>query len=102
MYAVVGIAALFALLVARNIPPEFPKVAPQQHSATNSVSLISAVSSHDQRPRFDCNGLLWSAPVNGFLSFPPAETSKHLTSPSQIFPAVHIKGSHFTRPPPVA
>jgi hypothetical protein len=99
---VIGIAALFSLLVARNVPPEFPKVAPLRHSATNSVSLISSVSSHDQRPRFDCGGLQWIAPLKAFLPFPPAETSSHLTSPSQIFPAFRNKGPHFNRPPPVA
>lgn len=102
VYAVIGLAALFGLLVARDIPPEFPKAAPPQHSATSAVSFISAVLSHDQRPRFDCSGLQWSAPINAFLPFPPAETSSHLTSPSQIFPGLHVKGLHFNRPPPLA
>lgn len=102
LYAVIGVVALFALFVARSVPPEFPNVAPLQRSATTNVSLVSAVSSHDQRPRFDCSGLQWSAQVNSFLPFPPSETSSHLTSPSQIFPALHVKGPHFNRPPPIA
>lgn len=101
LYAVLGIAAL-ALLVARNIPPEFSKIASLQQSATSSVSLVSAVSTHDQRPRFDCSGLQWSSPVNRFLPLPPAATSSHLRPPSQIFPALHVKGPHCNRPPPVA
>jgi len=102
VYAVIGMAAIFALLVARSIPPEFPKLASLQHSATSGSSFVVAVSSHDQRLRFDCNGSQWSAPVNGLLPFPPTETSNNRTSPSQIFPTVHVKGSHFTRPPPLA
>ena len=102
VYAVIGIAALFALLVARNVPPEFPRIAPSQHSTTSSVSLVTAASSHDQRPRFDCTGLQWSSPVNGFLPFPPAATSSHLTPPSQICPALHPKGPYCNRPPPAA
>jgi hypothetical protein len=102
VYVVIGIAALFALLVARSNPPEFSKIAPLQHSAMSNVSLVSAVSNHDQRPRFDCSGLQWSAPVSALLPFPPSEISSHLTSPSQIFPALHIKGTHFNRPPPIA
>ena len=101
VYAVLGTAVLFALLVARNVPPEFPKTASLQHSSTSN-SLISALSSHDQRPRFDCSGSQWSAPVKGFLPFPPAEALSHLTSPSQIFPALPVKGPHFNRPPPCA
>ena len=94
--------ALFTLLVARNTPPEFPKVASLDHSATHGVSLIAATSSHDQRPRFDCNGLQWIAPVAGFLPFPPTASTRHLTSASQLFPVLHTKGLHYNRPPPVA
>jgi hypothetical protein len=99
IYAVIGIAALFALLVARSIPPDFLQVVSLEHS--NGVSLISGVSSHDQRPRFDCDGLQWSTPVNEFLPFPPAEISSHLMSRTQMFVVFHVKGFHFNRPPPV-
>jgi hypothetical protein len=102
LYAVVGIISLFALFVARSVPTQFPNVAPLERSATSQTSLVSAISSHDQRPRFDCGGLQWSARVYAFLPFPPSETSNHLTSPSQIFPALHAKGPHFNRPPPIA
>ena len=100
--AVIGITALAALLVARNVPPEFPKVTPQQQSTTSRVSSIRAVSTHDQRPRFDCNGLGWSVPVSEFLPFPPVSGSAHLTSVSQLFPTLQIKGSHYKRPPPLS
>ena len=101
-YAIIGIIALFALFVARSVSTQFPNVAPLERSATSNTALVSVISSHDQRPRFDCSGLQWSAPVNVFLPFPPSETSNHLTSPSRIFPALHVKGPHFNRPPPIA
>lgn len=99
--AILAFPALVALLVARNVPPEFQKAPAPQSSTIHSVSTLRASSSHDQRPRFDCNGLGWSVPVAQFLPFPPASLSTHLTSASQIFPTLHVKGFHYNRPPPL-
>jgi hypothetical protein len=100
IHAILVVAA-FALLIARNVPPDFPQALSLQHSSISGVPTVHAISSHDQRPRFDCNGLHWSAPVESFLPFPPSTISAHLTSASQFFPALRIKGFHYNRPPPV-
>ena len=99
--ALLALPALLALLVARNVPPDFPKVSNLECPSSSCVSTLSATSSHDQRPRFDCNGLGWSVPVAQFLPFPPAAVSTHLTSASQLFPTLHLKGFHYNRPPPL-
>lgn len=102
IHAILAVAGLFALLVARNVPPDFPTLGSLQQPSTSALSTISAVSSHDQRPRFDCNGLHWSVAAGEFLPFPPTARTHHLTSASEIFPASSIKGDHYNRPPPVA
>jgi hypothetical protein len=102
IHAILASAGLFALLVARNVPPDFQRVCTLQPSTVNTLSTVSAVSSHDQRPRFDSNGLHWSVPAREFLPFPPTATTHHLTSASEIFPALSIKGDRYNRPPPVA
>lgn len=102
IHAILAVAGLFAVLVARNVPPDFPSLGTLQQSSVNTLSTISAVSSHDQRPRFDCNGLHWTVPTRQYLPFPPTAKTSHLNSPSEIFPAVSIKGDHYNRPPPVA
>jgi len=101
IYPILSFIALFALLVARDVPPTFPKASPFKGSSVTSVSTISAISSRDQRPRFDCNGLFWSVPVRAFLPFPPTAKASHLTSASEIFPVLSIKGYHYNRPPPI-
>jgi len=88
--------ALFALLVIRNAPPDFPKPSSLHHCS------INAVSSHDQRPRFNAGGLEWSAPVSHFLSFPPAAESARLTPVSQLSSPLQTKGFHYNRPPPAS
>jgi hypothetical protein len=101
IYAILAFPALFALLAARNVPPQFPTAASAQPSSIRGTSSIRSISSHDQRPRFDCNGLHWSAPVQAFLPFPPTEISAHLNSASQPFPTLSTKGIHYNRPPPL-
>jgi hypothetical protein len=90
-----GIAAIFALLVARDVPPVFHHLSPDHFS-------VRAVSSHDQRPHFDFNGLQWSAPVSAFLPLPPVAISSHLSSSSQFLSNIRTKGFHYNRPPPVS
>jgi len=85
--------ALFAVLVTRNVPPDFPK-APAVHSA------ISASSHHDQRPRFDNSGSQWSTPATSFRPTPPTAESAHLTPTPQLFSTLQTKGFHYNRPPP--
>ena len=91
-----ALAALFALLVNRNVPPNFPEVSSLQHSS------VSEVANHNQRPRFDSNSLQWSAPVKAFQPLPPAAVPVHLASASQWLPTIHTKGFHYNRPPPVS
>lgn len=94
--AFLAFTALFALLVARNVPPEFPKL-PSLH-----YSSVIAVSNHGQRPHFDSDGSQWSAPVSVFLPFPPAAESTHLGVTPQLLSALQTKGFHYNRPPPVS
>ena len=91
--AFLAFAALFALLAIRTAPPDFPRTS-LHHSSFN------AVSSHDERPRFDSSGLQWSAPVGHFLPFPPAADYAHLTPSPQLWSALQSKGFHYNRPPP--
>jgi len=93
--AVLACAALFALLAARNVPPDFPR-APCVHST------VGTASHHDQRPRFDNSGLKWSAPAASFLPTPPVAESAHLAPTPQPFSTLQTKGFHFNRPPPIS
>jgi hypothetical protein len=102
IHAILAVAAVFGLLVARNVPPEFREGQSLRHSSIRCASTLSTASNHDQRPRFDFNGLGWSVPVEEFLPFPPTSFSAHLTSISQLFPALHTKGFHYNRPPPLS
>jgi hypothetical protein len=101
IHAILALAA-FALLVARNVPPDFPQAPFPQHTSISSLATVRAISTHDQRPRFDCSQLDRSAPINGFLPFPPTTTSAHFISASQFFSTLRIKGFHYNRPPPAA
>jgi hypothetical protein len=89
-----GIVAIFALLAARNVPPDFPPVSSHDFS-------IRAVSSHDHRPHFDFNGLQWTAPVSVFLPLPPVAMSSRLAAVSQLVSTIQTKGFHYNRPPPI-
>lgn len=94
--AILVFAALVALLLIRTAAPDFPKPPSLHHSSVN------AVSSHEQRPHFDSEGLQWSAPVGHFLPFPPAAESAHLTPAFQPWSALQTKGFHYNRPPPAS
>jgi len=87
--------ALFAVLAARNVPPDFFK-SPCIHSA------ISDDSHHDQRPRFDDSGSKWKAPADTFRLLPPTAESAHLTPTPQLFSTPQTKGFHYNRPPPIS
>jgi hypothetical protein len=88
-----GVAVLLALLVARSVPPEFP-------SATNSASSIHAVSSHDQRPRFNCDATKWSLPTRSFQPLRSSGTSSLIRPESPLFSSLQATGIHYKRPPP--
>src|ERR1700683_4368988 len=94
--AFLAFAALFALLVIRSAPPDFPRPPSLHQSSFNSVT------GHSERPRFDSSGLQWSAPVSRFLPFPPAAYSAHLTPVPQLWSALQSKGFHYNRPPPAS
>jgi len=87
--------ALFAVLAARNTPPDFSK-APSIHSA------FSSASHHDQRLRFDRDGSTWSAPPNSVRPMPPAVGSAHLGPAPRLLSKLQPKGFHYNRPPPLA
>jgi hypothetical protein len=94
--ALFAFAALFALLVIRNIPPDFPNPPSLHHSS------VTDVSNYGHRPHFDSDGLQWSAPVSHFLPIPPAAESAHLTPAPQLWSALQTKGFHYNRPPPAS
>ncbi len=95
VHGMVAVVAIGALMAARNGPPNFP--------AQSSVhSTVSAVSNHNQRPHFDFDELRWSAPVRVFFTLPPASVTAQLASPSNLFPSIPAKGSHYKRPPPIS
>jgi len=87
--------ALSSVLVARNVPPRFPRTL-GVHSA------ISPDAHHDQRPRFDNNGSQWGTVADSFLPAPPVVESAPLTPLPHLFTTLQSKGFHFNRPPPVS
>jgi hypothetical protein len=93
--AVLASAALFALLAARNVPPDFTKAPCVQ-------STVAAALHHDQRPRFDNGGLKWSAAPATFVLAPPIAESAHLAPAPRLFSTLQTKGFHFNRPPPIS
>jgi len=94
MRVIPALAALLALVVARNVPPQFTRVASPQHSA------ISAIARHQQRPRFDSATSHWSGPVARFLPFAPTTESAHTAPAPQLSSTLQTKGFHYNRPPP--
>jgi len=91
--ALLVFAAAFALLAARDFQPRFPQ-GPSIHSA------INALSTRQDRPRFDSNNLQWSAPVQGYLPLPPATAAPQLALSLQSTSGLQTKGFHYNRPPP--
>ena len=85
---------LSSLLVAQNIPLEFP-------SASVGQCRISAGSTHGQTQRFDSDGLQWTAPVGAIVIFPLTERLKWNFT-QQPLAALQTKGFHFNRPPPTS
>jgi glycine/D-amino acid oxidase-like deaminating enzyme len=84
--AVLASVVLSALLFARSAPPSFP-----QRSSVNAS--ISAVTHHDQRPRFDHNHAQWNSPQNTCLPVPPALESAHVASELQLAVTLLIRGA---------
>lgn len=96
----VVLAGLFAFLVARNVPPGFPRLS-SPHTAISPDSHHST-SDHDRRPRFDNDGSHWSAPVHSFRPGPPSAESPHLASAEPFLYRLPSKGFHYNRPPPAS
>ena len=84
---------LLALLVARSVPPQFP-------SAASAPSSIHAVSSHDQRSRFNYDGPQWGLPAGSYQPFRSSETSSSIAFQSSSFSTLQATGLHYQRPPP--
>jgi hypothetical protein len=85
---------VLSLLVAQNVPLEFPSASVVQCS-------ISARSTHGQTQRFDSDGLQWTASVGAFVIFPLTERLK-CNFTQQLLAAIQTKGFHFNRPPPTS
>ena len=93
--AVLAVAALFAVLAARDVPPQFAK-------ATRVHSTICADSHSDQRPRFDDSGSKWSAPADSLVPALPTAESAQMGPTPRLFSSLQLKGFHFNRPPPIS
>jgi hypothetical protein len=93
--AILAVVALFALSVARSVPPEFT-------AALSHRPAIDSISAHDHRPHFDADGPQWIAPASSSLPFPPVAVSAHLSRSSQLLSTLEVKGFRFNRPPPVS
>jgi hypothetical protein len=87
-----AVVMLSSLLVAQNVPLEFPSAAVGQCS-------ISAGLTHAQTQRFDSDGSQWTAPVGAFVILQPAG-SVRWNFTQQLLRSVQTKGFHFNRPPP--
>jgi hypothetical protein len=92
-HAWLAIAALFAVLVARNLPFHFP-------TGDDPHSGVHALSSHDQRPRFSCDGLKCSIPAARFAPLPPSSEAAHVAPTPELLSTLQTKGFHYNRPPP--
>jgi hypothetical protein len=89
---VAALTVLSLLLVAQNVPLEFP-------SASVGQCSISAGSTHGQTQRFDSDGWQWIAPVDAFVILPSVGRANWNVT-QQRLPAIQTKGFHFNRPPP--
>lgn len=85
--------ALFALLTARSVPPDFPG-APGFHTSIHSVS------HHQQRPRFNCETPNWSVATATVTPAPPDAESAHVFPSHDFLSTFSTKGFRFNRPPP--
>jgi hypothetical protein len=94
MDGLLGIVAVFALLVGRSVPPDFAS-ASVLHS-----SVIHTFASHHQRPRFNCDASKWTVPANFFVALPPAGEAAPIGLSPQLFSNLQTKGFHYNRPPP--
>lgn len=91
--AIPALFVLSSLLIAQNVPPEFPSASARQCS-------ISAVSTHCHTRRFESDGSQWTAPVRTSVILPSTERQNWTLIP-QLLPAIQTKGLHFNRPPPI-
>lgn len=94
-YAVIALAAVLGVIVARSVPPEFP-------STPGLSSSVHAVSSHPQRPRFNCSGSEWSMLASTAGLLPPNAESAIGPAIGASFCALQTKGFRYNRPPPIA
>jgi hypothetical protein len=99
MKGISSLVALFALLAATFIAPEFPRWRPIQLSSVSAG--IAAGSARIQGSRFDSDGLQWSAPVSIFLSYPPPTELKSATYIPQPVAVRWNRGFRYNRPPPI-
>jgi hypothetical protein len=94
-----SLVALFALMAATFIVPEFPRWQPIQLSSV--IAGIAAGSTQIQGSRFDSDGLQWSTPVSIFLSYPPTTESVSATYIPQPVSVRQNRGFRYNRPPPI-
>lgn len=91
----IALAAVFAFLVIRNSPPNFPQ------RLSIHQSSVTAVFNHGYRLHFDSDRLHWSSPAKTFFPFSPSARSQDLNSASQVLSALRTKGFRYNRPPPL-
>jgi hypothetical protein len=90
-----ALLVLSSLLVAQNVPLEFPRTPSVRQCS------ISAGSIHGQTQRFESDGMQWIAPVGAFVIVPFTEGANWALT-QQPLPAIQTKGFHFNRPPPTS
>src|SRR5579862_1700864 len=95
LHGTLALLAVLALMVMRNVPPQF--------SGTPAASAsVSSVTVHQQRPRFNCDTFKWTVPARSFAMLLPSGESADLAPNSLRFQTLQRKGFHYNRPPPAA
>jgi hypothetical protein len=91
--ALLVVSGALALFATRTYPPRFSTPA-------SNHSKVSAVSHHDQRPRFDRDGSQWSALTEKVQIAPVNEESAHTRPAPRVSWTWQAEGIHYNRPPP--
>jgi hypothetical protein len=92
IHGFLGVTALLALLLARGVPPQFAGPA--------NLASIQALSSHDQRPRFNYDGPKWGLPAGSFQPLQHAASFRQIAPEYPSFSSLQATGLHYNRPPP--
>jgi hypothetical protein len=88
-----ALVVLSSLLVAQNVPLQFPTAPSARQSS------IDAGSAQCQTQRFEVDGAQWITPIVATAILPSTGRANCTFTQKQV-PAIEIKGFHFNRPPP--